>query len=143
MNYMETSTSLAVRTNVQIVQEGFNHFGKGNIQGILDLCADDVIWDGFKNPDVPFSGTFYGKEGVQEFFKRLGESVTFTHFEPREFFSDGNNVFVTGHEEAQVKETGNTYSSDWCMHFRLQDNRFKHFFAYTDTYTETKAFRKV
>jgi uncharacterized protein len=140
---METSTALAVRPNVQIVQDAYNHFLQGNIQGIIDLCTDEVAWGTFKNAEVPYSGMFYGKEGVLEFFQALGSTVEFKSFTPKEFFSDGNDVFVLGREEAVVKETGGTYDDDWCMHFRLREGKIRHFFAFVDTYSQNRAFRKM
>jgi hypothetical protein len=139
---METSTAIALRTNVQIIQDAYNEFLKGNPQGVANLCTDDVAWGSFKNPEVPFSGMFYGKEGVLEFFKLIAESVDYKSFEPKEFISQGEDVFVLGQEEAVVKETGGTYGDDWCMHFRLREGKIRYFFAFIDTYGQTRAFRK-
>src|SRR5437763_12749482 len=108
---METSTSIAVQPNVQIIQEAFGNFLKGNISAIADVCTDDVVWGSFKNPDVPMAGMFYGKEGVFEFFKRVADNVDFTNFEPREFFNDGDDVFVLGHNAGVVKSTGLTFEN--------------------------------
>lgn len=139
---METSTAVAVQANVQIIKDAYGEFLKGNPQGVANRCTDDVAWGSFKNTDVPYAGMFYGKEGVLEFFKLLAGNVDFKAFEPKEFFGQHENVFVLGHEEAVVKETGGTYGDDWCMHFRLRDGKIRYFFAYIDTYGQTKAFRK-
>lgn len=140
---METSTAIAKRTNVQIVQEAYQNFQQGNIPGVLDLCTEDVAWGSYKNAEVPYAGMFYGKEGVLEFFKNLGGNVDFKSFETKEYFSQGDDVFVLGHEEAVVKETGNSYADDWCMHFRLREGKIKSFTAFTNTYDQAKAFRKI
>ena len=139
---METSTAVAKRTNVQIIQDAYSEFLKGNPQGVANLCTEDVAWGSFKNAGVPYAGMYYGREGVLDFFKSLAESVDYKSFEAKEFFNQGDDVFVLGHEEAVVKETGGTYSDDWCMHFRLREGKIRHFFAYIDTNSQTKAFRK-
>ena len=63
---METLTQ--TKTNVQIIQQAFADFGSGNIQGILDICTDDIVWAGAENPGVPITGTFKGNDGVRKFF---------------------------------------------------------------------------
>ena len=85
---METLTK--TMNKVQLVQQAYADFGSGNIQGILDICTDDVVWTGYENPGVPFAGTFKGKDGVSEFFQLLAENVDYSAFEPKEFFSDNN-----------------------------------------------------
>jgi len=63
---METLTKST--TNVQIIQQAFADFRSGNIQGILDICTDDIVWAGAANPGVPITGTFKGNDGVRKFF---------------------------------------------------------------------------
>lgn len=53
---METAT--LTKNNVQIIQQAFDDFGKGTIQGILDVCTNDVVWSSAENPNVPIAGIF-------------------------------------------------------------------------------------
>ena len=99
---METAT--LTKNNVQIVQQAFDDFGKGNIQGILDVCTNDVVWASAENPNVPITGTFKGKEGVSKFFKAIAENVDYSRFEPNEFFNDKDAVIVLGHHTGTVKK---------------------------------------
>ena len=106
---METATQ--TKNSIQIVQQAFANFGSGNIQGILDVCTDDVVWTGADNPDVPFAGIFKWKDGVKKFFSNLANEVEFTSFEPKEFFSDKDAVVVLGHNTGNVKKTGKTLTT--------------------------------
>lgn len=129
---METTVSTS--KNVQIIQEAFENFAKGNIQPIIDNCADDVAWGSFKVPGATFSGQFYGKEGVEEFFKELKDSIEFTVFEPTGFISEGDHVIVLGHQAGYVKSTGKNFESDWCFHYQLKDGKLQRYFAFLNTY---------
>ncbi|HEX6333152.1 MAG TPA: nuclear transport factor 2 family protein [Flavisolibacter sp.] len=133
-------TSVATRSNLQIIQEGFADFAEGNIRGIIDLCADDVAWGGYKIPGVDLSGYFYGKEGVEDFFNRLSSEIDMTEFEPKEFIAQGDVVVVLGHEAGKVKVTGKTYEQDWCGVFRLKNGKVQSCFQFSDTYEFAKAF---
>lgn len=59
-----------MKSNLEIVQTGYNNFQQGNIQGILDLLNDDITWELPSSAGVPFSGVFSGKKGVLDFFNR-------------------------------------------------------------------------
>jgi ketosteroid isomerase-like protein len=39
------TTTATTKNNVQVVQQGFNEFLKGNIDGILTFCTEDVKWE--------------------------------------------------------------------------------------------------
>jgi Ketosteroid isomerase-related protein len=136
---METATQ--TKNNVEVVQQAFADFGSGNVQSILNVCTDDVMWTGADNPDVPFAGTFKGKQGVKEFFTKIAENVDFTSFEPKEFFKDGNVVIVLGHNTGKVKKTGKTFDNDWCFVFRFRDGKMYHYYAYVDTLNQAEAFK--
>lgn len=138
---METQTSTATRTNQQTIQQAFEDFKAGNISAVIDICADDVLWASYRNPDVPYSGSFYGKEGVQDFFSKLAQNVEYTNFEPREYIVQGDNIAVTGHHTGIVKSTGKTFDHDWCLTFKMNNGKVSRFFSYVDTRDHSQAFR--
>lgn len=71
----------------------------------------------------PSQESFKGKEEVRKFFNAIAENVTYSRFEPKEFFNDKDAVIVLGHHTGTVKKTGKTYDHDWCMMFRLRDGK--------------------
>ena len=135
---METLTQ--TRTNVETIQQAFADFAAGNIQGILDVCTNDVVWTGAENPTVPMAGTFKGKEGVMDFFSKLAENVEFSSFEPKEFFSDKNAVIVLGTEATKVKKNGKAFQDNWCMIFRMRDGKMYHYEVFGDTRKQAESF---
>ncbi len=136
---METTT--ATKNNLQIVQQGFDNFAKGNISAIIDVCTDDVEWGSYNNPDVTPSGTYHGKKGVQDFFSTLAQNINYSSFEPRDFLVQGDNVVVFGHHTGTVKSTGKTFDHDWCMRFKMDDGKIEEYFSFVDTYDQAKAFK--
>jgi ketosteroid isomerase-like protein len=130
------------QNNVATIQQAYADFAAGNIAAIIERCTDDVTWGSYENPGVPPAGTYYGKEGVKEFFTRLANSVDYTDFSPKEFFSDdaNNAVFVRGHQAAKVKSTGKSIDHDWLMEFRFRDGKVRSFFAFVDTRDQKEAF---
>ena len=137
---METLT--ATKNNVQTIQEAFENFLQGNIAAVIESCTDDVEWGSYDNPEVPYGGTFKGKQGVLDFFTNLGSNVNYSVFEPRQFFPQGDDVVVLGRHEGTVKSTGKSFAHDWCFSFKLQNQKVKRFFAFVDTKDQAQAFKK-
>jgi hypothetical protein len=129
-------------TNVETVRQAYADFIAGNVAGILEKCSEDIAWGSYDNPDVPYAGMFYGKEGVAEFFNRLANGIDYTDFTPKEYFSDDakNAVFVRGHQAGMAKNTGGTLSHDWLMEFYFKDGKISSFFAFVDTRDQSQAF---
>ncbi len=129
-----------MESNVEVVQKGFEDFMKGNTSAIVDICTDDVNWASYENPGIPTAGTFKGKKGVKEFFSKLTETVDLSDFTPREFYGQGDAVFVLGHHAGKVKKTGRKFGHDWVMVFKLRDSKIHSFFTYLDTRDFAQAF---
>lgn len=134
-------TTIVAKSNLQIIQQAFDDFSKGNIPGILEACAEDVIWGSYKNPDVPYAGTFFGKEGVLEFFTNLAATIHYSNFEPQEFFAQDDTVFVLGHHTGTVKNTGKSFDHDWCLNFKMNNGKVQHYFAFIDSREQALAFK--
>jgi len=125
--------------NIQIVQQCYADFGNGNIQGILDSLSDNVRWIDPGAPEIPFSGIRNGKEEVLGFFTDMAKVVTYTHFEPQQFYSDGNAVFVKGIFTGKGNETGKPFQSEWAMLWEVVDGKVTYFQAFSDTVAIARA----
>jgi hypothetical protein len=137
---METLATVKKEQNIAIVQNAFADFLKGNISGIMDACTNDISWNSYDNPAIPYATSYHGKEGVGEFFASLSGSIDYTDFQTKEFFADSDRVFVKGYHKATVKSTGKTFGHDFLMEFWLRDGKISSFFAYVDTRDQAAAF---
>lgn len=130
--------------NTQLVQDAYAAFGRGDVNAILDVMADDVVWQPIIGcgPHVPMAGTRRGKDGVREFFRILAENVTFEQFEPKEFVAQGDKVVALGHYRARTTP-GGTFEGDWVMVFTIANGRVTRFREYTDTAAINAAFERA
>jgi uncharacterized protein len=133
---------MSERTNTEVVQQGYEAFGRGDIPALLDLLTDDVEWT-LQGPSViPFAGTRHGREGVEEFFSVLDETLEFEQFEPREFVAQGDTVVVVGIERSLSKATGRTIEQEWAHVNTLRDGKIAKFRAFEDTAAYVAAFHR-
>jgi len=119
---------------IETVKQAYAEFGKGNIQGVLDLLDDDASWSDPGYPAIPYAGKRTGKKEIMNFFSEMSQTLTFTRFEPREFYSDGNIVTAKGFFSGLMNENKNPFESDWVMLWEVRDGKIKSYQAYVDTF---------
>jgi hypothetical protein len=128
-------------TNTKIVQEGYEKFGSGDIEGLLNLFADDITWTVPKIENAAFAGKRKGKSAVGDFFSELNEAEDIQRFEPLEFIAQGDKVMVLGESAVTVKTTGKSYETEWVHVFHLRDGKVTEFKEFFDTAAASKAFQ--
>ena len=114
---------MSERANTDVVQQGYEAFGRGDIPALLELLTVDVEWTQQGPSVVPFSGTRHGHEGVAEYFSLLDENLDFEQFEPREFVAQDDTVVVLGMERSVMKSTGRTIEQEWAHVYTLRDGK--------------------
>ena len=129
------------RENTELVQQGYQHFQNGDIQGLLGLLSEDVEWTQFEIEGVPFSGTRRGPERVSEFFSQVFDTEDPLHFEPREFVAQDDKVVALGHYAWRVKSTGREYESDFVHVFTVRDGKVAKYQEFMDTAVVGAAYR--
>lgn len=127
--------------NVELVQQAYAAFGRGDIQFILNSLSPNIEWTFYGPKDLPTAGIFKGKEGVTQFFSHVGELLDFTAFEPREFIAQGDKVVALGYYSGKTKTTNRNYESHFAMVFTFQNNKIVNFREYTDTANLAAAFK--
>ncbi|MBI3345053.1 MAG: nuclear transport factor 2 family protein [Gammaproteobacteria bacterium] len=127
--------------NVQIVQQGYVDFSQGNIEGILNVMSDDVVWIDPGYPDIPYAGNLKGRVQVGEFFKKMDAAAVYTKFEPRSYIAQGDQVVALGFFAGYSKATQKTFESDWAMVWTFKNGKVMHLEIFVDTNTIAKAYR--
>jgi hypothetical protein len=86
---------MSIQENVQIVKDAFAAIGRGDMQGLLALSAEDIEWI-IPGKDWPLAGTRRGHAGLADLFQTHSEKVETSFMEAREFVAQGDRVLVVG-----------------------------------------------
>src|SRR5262245_20595593 len=114
-------------SHIATIQNVYAAFGRGDLPAILEVVADDCVWD-LSRPRVkgasrvPWIRRFNGKKEVPEFFGALGSTLDVKVFSPEEFYGEGDRVAVKVHEEYVVRANGRPLIMD-TMHLFTFDSR--------------------
>jgi uncharacterized protein len=127
--------------NVKLIRDCFEAFGRGDPGFIVARVCDDVDWRHPGGVDVPYGGSYKGRDGVGQFFSKIGQSVEVTSWQPRHVLAAGDEVVATGAWAGKARSTGKSFASDWGMVFGMRDGRIASFRVVEDTAQLAAAFR--
>jgi ketosteroid isomerase-like protein len=109
--------------NVDIIRAGYGDFLSGNIPGVIERFADEFNFNVAGAPEVPYAGTYRNRAELASFFQQLGENVTISFFEPREYFVNGDRVVTLGYYEGKVNRNDVPFAADWVMAWTVRDGK--------------------
>lgn len=132
---------MSEQENVQQVQALYAAFGRGDVSALMDALTDDVEFVVPYPPEVPNSGKFQGKAGIQQWLGLTMENVQFKSMEPSAFIAQGDTVVVLLHAEATIKRTGRDVVQDVAHVLTLRDGKIARHYAYEDTAAVAEGYR--
>ncbi|MBK5395268.1 nuclear transport factor 2 family protein [Pseudomonas sp. TH39(2020)] len=127
-----------VQENVQIVKDAFAAIGRGDMQGLLALSAEDIEWI-IPGEDWPLAGTRRGHAGLADLFQTQSETMETSLMEPREFVAQGDRVLVVGFARGRIKATNRTWEDDWVFAITVRNGKLTHIREYIDTQALARA----
>jgi uncharacterized protein len=129
---------MVVRENVQIVKDAYAAFGRGDIQGLLALFAEDIEWT--IPGEWPLAGTYRGRAGVAGLFQKVSEMLEISFLETREFVAQGDRVLVVCFSGGRAKGTNRTYEHHEVLAFTVRNGKVTNVREYIDTLALAQAF---
>jgi ketosteroid isomerase-like protein len=126
------TSTVTIASSVELVQSLFEAFGRGDVPTILSRLSPDCEWIN-AGEGIPAAGSYTGPAGAAEFFRKLGESEEVTRFEPKEFFTSGDDVVAYGYEECRIRSNGHQVSTNWMMLFRVRAGMVTRFESFYNT----------
>ena len=118
---------------LEVVKDVYGRFAKGDIDGFLNLCAEDIEWVVNGPADLEKCKAFKGRRGVREFLDILTDSWEFSSFSPNEFLTDGPKVVVLGEENGRDRKSGTPFENRWVHIFHANNEkiiRFREFLCH-------------
>jgi ketosteroid isomerase-like protein len=130
-------------SNTDTLREGYEAFGRGDLDGATANFADDVRWENPEASQLPNNGVTEGKDAVKQLFAELGDYWESFEIHPDEFIEDGDTVIVLSHSHAKGKDTGKEVKLPWVHIWRFSDGKVTEVQALTDTAMAAEALGRI
>jgi uncharacterized protein len=118
---------------LNVVQKGYEAFGRRDIPALLSLVADEVDWKFSCPASWPHSGPRRTPSEVADFFVALGGFDDLTVFEPKEFIEAGQHVTVLGYLEGSARDTKRKFESEWVHVFTVNNGKITRWRGFANT----------
>jgi ketosteroid isomerase-like protein len=129
---------MSVQENVRSVKDAFAAIGRGDLQGLLALSAEDIEWI-IPGKNWPLAGTRRGHAGLADLFQTQSETMETSLMEPREFVAQGDRVLVVGFARGKIKATNRTWEDDWVFAITVRNGKLTNIREYIDTQALARA----
>jgi uncharacterized protein len=118
--------------NLALVRQGYEAFGRADLEQLLNLLDPQVNWITSGPADLPIAGTRRGRAAVAQFFGTLLDVVDMLRFEPQEFIAHRDKVVVLGTDTVRVKATGRTIDGRWAHVVTVLNGKIVEFESISD-----------
>jgi ketosteroid isomerase-like protein len=105
--------------SVALVQRGFAAFEQGDLSGMLDLMADDLV----TYRADPDGATYHGKEGFLEATADWTEGFSDWMVIPEEFIDTGRSVLVRVRQVARGAASGISIEGEFWFAFQVRGSQ--------------------
>jgi ketosteroid isomerase-like protein len=122
--------------NLNVVRSVYDAFDSEDMPAVLQHLDDDV--EVFATDGLPWSGTYYGKDGFEDFITTVRDHVRLS-IETDELFASGECVAQVGRTIAEVHATGASFDTRSIHIWRLRNGKVVSFQNYPHTDEQRRA----
>ena len=129
---------MSIEENVQIVKYFLAAIGRGEMQAVQALCAEDIEWI-IPGKDWPLAGARRGYAGLADLFQTHSEKVETLFMEAREFVAQGGRVLIVGFARGRILATNKAFEDDWIFAITVRNGKLTNIREYIDTQALARA----
>ena len=126
----------------EIVKAMFAAFGAGNMEELKKTLSDNTVWVYHGTDEIPYNGTYTGKDEVVKFIGNIITHVDIEGFQANHFFENGNRVVVLGNEKQRIKKNRELLEQDRVQSFVVEDGLITRLDEFANTAHAAKLFSK-
>lgn len=112
--------------NRKLVQMCYEAFSRDDMATVFEALSDDVVWTNHSPPACPYSGVYYGKGGVEDFFSDLS-AIELERFDVRRILAEDDTVVVILDDRYTMKSTGKSSEGPLVHVLTLTDGKIASF----------------
>lgn len=114
-------------TNKEIVDQFFACWSQGDLDGSMDLCTEDAVWD-----NVPMKPVV-GKTAIRAFLGKFAKGMSDIHYEVKGVLENADSLMLEGTEN--YTKNGRKVSVPYMASFKFRDGKICSWSDYFDLAT--------
>lgn len=115
--------------------------GSGDMDAMLPLMADDMVWHNEGDKSMPWIGPWEGKEAILGFLGLFGENFQTTEWQNEDAFAFGDTVAVFGKMNGITTKSGEEIGEfTFALRAKVKDGQVVLWNWFEDSYAVSTAF---
>ena len=116
-----------VHDSIDIAKLLYASFRRQDAESVLDLFADNAMLHGPTSSTkiLPWGGSYNGRQGIEQFFKLLGEGLDIEQFDIIDFVTEREKVVVLGFIRGKARMTQKPFETYFAHIIRVDRNNGK------------------
>jgi ketosteroid isomerase-like protein len=120
--------------NLELVRGIYSAFARGDMKSVLAPFADGFEFQHPMPQSIwPWAGSRTGRQGLEEFFAGLSETLEYERLEPHQFIAQDDSVAVVLSERTLVRATGVFFEISEVHLYRLENGKVAQLTIFEDT----------
>lgn len=120
----------------------FEAFGKGDMETLKTTVSEDSVWNYEGPKEIPYTGSYQGKEGAVQFIQNIFGNVEVLDFGVDKMVAEDDTVVVLGHEKQKIKSNNEVLEQKWVQVYTVKDDLITQMEEYANTAHAQKLFSK-
>jgi len=120
-------------SNIEIVNEFYALYRRGDLEGILSSLTEDVRWESEGPSEMSFAGIRNGVMETAGFFEGLAQDWSDPRLETTQFIASGDEVAVFGRWQATNRKTGKRIDVPIAHYWKIRGGKAARYMGLTDT----------
>lgn len=125
------------------LQAGYDAFARGDLETMMGVAHDDVLWQGTPVETVPGAGDHRGKDAIAAMLGQIPEHWDDFSVTADQFVEDGDTVVVLGHVDAKAKATGTAVKVPFAHVLTFEGGKVRRMTSLADTAIFVAALEKT
>ncbi|MEM6831720.1 MAG: nuclear transport factor 2 family protein [Bacteroidota bacterium] len=131
------------KKTMEIAMAFMDAMGKGDMDKMVSLMHDDMVWQNAGDSDLPWIGPWKGKKAIlEEFMPAFGANFQTIKWEPNDAFASGNTAAFFGQMVGLLtKSNKKTKEFTYALRVKVKDGKVILWNWFEDSYEVSKAYK--
>ena len=115
--------------------------GSGDMDAMIDLMADDMVWHNEGDPNIPWIGPWKGKEAILDFLAVFGQNFKTTKWKNTDVLASGDTVAIFGDMNGITTKSGKEIGDfTFALRAKVRNGQVVFWNWFEDSYAVSQAY---
>ena len=130
------------KATMEIAMNFMGAMGKGDMETMMGLMHEDMVWQNSGDPNIPWIGPWEGKKAIlEDFMPKFGAGFKTIKWEPNDAFAQGDTAAFFGQMIGELTNSNQqTKEFTYALRVKVKDGKIILWNWFEDSYEVSRAY---